>query len=254
MSGELEIRRLESVDALRACEDLQKEVWGYTDREVVPKNELLAAVKSGGSLLGVYEGETLVACAYAMAGWDGREAYLSSRLVAVREGLRGRGVGERIKRAQREHALELGYKKIRWTQDALQAANARLNFHKLGATARSYVVDYYGSTTSPLHGALPTDRLEVEWELAETPPRATPTGCASLLDATEETPPRPAPRELLLAGDAVSIAVPPSLAACLAHDKELALAWRLATRTAFQRAFAAGFRVIDFDGRYLLSR
>jgi predicted GNAT superfamily acetyltransferase len=36
---------------------------------------------------------------------------------------------------------------------------------RLGAIARRYVPNAYGITTSPLHGALPTDRLVAEWHL-----------------------------------------------------------------------------------------
>ena len=32
----LALRNIETADELRACEDLQIEVWGYTEREVVP--------------------------------------------------------------------------------------------------------------------------------------------------------------------------------------------------------------------------
>jgi predicted GNAT superfamily acetyltransferase len=256
-----EVRRLETVEDLRACEELQKEVWSYTDREVVPKNELLAAVRSGGSLVGVLDRGVLMAFAYGMAGYDGKAPYLSSRLVAVREKLRGHGLGERLKAAQREHALELGYSKIKWTQDALQAANARLNFRKLGATCRSYVVDYYGSTSSPLHGALPTDRLEVEWDLLSErvmrrlgvtkgidPQSIVATEIVlHLLSLTGEQPPRPTPlREMTSQAQRVYVAVPPAFPAILAQDKELALTWRLATRAAFQRAFAAGLSIVDF--------
>ena len=138
----IEVRAVSGVDELRACEDMQVEVWGYTDREIVPKNELLAAVRSGGSLLGAFEGGTLVGFAYGMAGLDSLGPYLSSRLLAVRESHRSKGLGETLKLAQKDDALRLGYRRIRWTQDALQAANARLNFRKLGATASRYTVDY----------------------------------------------------------------------------------------------------------------
>ena len=57
--AEIEVRSLETPEELRACEDLQMEVWGYTEREVVPKNELLAAVRSGGVLQGAWEGDLL---------------------------------------------------------------------------------------------------------------------------------------------------------------------------------------------------
>jgi predicted GNAT superfamily acetyltransferase len=36
---------------------------------------------------------------------------------------------------------------------------------RLGAIARRYIPNAYGITTSPLHGALPTDRLVAEWHL-----------------------------------------------------------------------------------------
>lgn len=258
--SELAIRAVSGPEELRACEDLQVEVWGYSEREVVPKNELLAAVRSGGSLLGAFEGATLVGFAYGMAGWDGAEAYLSSRLLAVRESSRSRGLGERLKLAQRDDARRIGYAKIRWTQDPLQAANARLNFAKLGATARSYKLDYYGSTSSPLHGSLPTDRLELEWDLSKDTtatsgalPRLTGSEVL-LLDRSDDERPRPIPRELAADAKALLVRIPRAFPALLAADKELALAWRLATRRAFQEAFAAGFAITGFDDGYRLSR
>jgi predicted GNAT superfamily acetyltransferase len=262
----LVVRPIDATAELRACEELQVAVWGYSDREVVPKNELLAAVRSGGSLLGAFDGGELLGFAYAMPGFDGKRPYLSSRLLAVREGSRSRGLGERLKRAQREHALAAGYDVIRWTQDPLQAANARLNFRKLGAISRRYVEDYYGSTSSPLHGSLPTDRLEIEWHLSqervarrlgEAPgvdPLSVPDAppAASVLDgvadpSAPDAPPRPGPA-LEPPPDArhLTLAIPTSLAKCLERDRALGLAWRLATRSAFEKAFARGFSVVDF--------
>ncbi len=249
----LEVRAVSGADELRACEDMQAEVWGYTDREIVPKNELLAAVRSGGSLLGAFEAGTLVGFAYGMAGLDALGPYLSSRLLAVRESHRSKGLGEMLKLAQKDDARRLGHRRIRWTQDALQAANARLNFEKLGATARSYVVDYYGTTSSPLHGALPTDRLEVVWELDRERRKAASDG-ASILDAKTDAPGEPG--EIPRDARQVTIAIPGAFTEILARDPSLANAWRLATRAAFQRAFAAGFEVIGFEppGVYVLAR
>jgi predicted GNAT superfamily acetyltransferase len=240
----LELRPIEDVEAFRACEDLQAEVWGYTDREVVPKNELIAAVRAGGSLVGAFEGGTLVGFAYGMAGIDERGPYLSSRLLAVKGALRSQGLGERLKRAQRDDARKKGYKRVRWTQDPLQAANARLNFGKLGATARSYVVDYYGTTSSPLHGSLPTDRLEVEWDL-EGPSPVSPAATVSILDAEGDRPGEPS--EAPAGVKSVLLSVPPAFTKLIERDRDLALEWRFATRNAFQAAFADGFAVVGFE-------
>src|SRR5208337_5688022 len=43
--------------------------------------------------------------------------------------------------------------------------NAFLNIHRLGAVARTYLVDFYGVSSSRLQGGLPTDRLLAEWQL-----------------------------------------------------------------------------------------
>ncbi len=46
----LEIRPLDSVADFRACEDIQRQVWGPGDAEVVPLNMLLAATRNGASM------------------------------------------------------------------------------------------------------------------------------------------------------------------------------------------------------------
>ena len=62
-------------------------------------------------------------------------------------------------------ALARGFALIEWTFDPLEIKNAHLNIAKLGGIARRYRRDFYGPSTSPLHGGLPTDRLVVEWWL-----------------------------------------------------------------------------------------
>jgi predicted GNAT superfamily acetyltransferase len=55
-----------------------------------------------------------------------------------------------------------------WTFDPLDIKNAYFNLMRLGAIARRYLPNAYGITTSPLHGALPTDRLVAEWHLCSS--------------------------------------------------------------------------------------
>jgi predicted GNAT superfamily acetyltransferase len=81
--------------------------------------------------------------------------YLHSHMLAVKQGYRDRGLGFRLKMAQREEALTRGIRLIQWTFDPLEIKNAFLNISKLGAIARTYHVDFYGVSSSRLQGGLP---------------------------------------------------------------------------------------------------
>jgi predicted GNAT superfamily acetyltransferase len=86
-------------------------------------------------------------------------------MAAVLPEYRDLGVGRELKLAQRADALARGIPRIEWTFDPLQAKNAYFNICRLGVTIRQYLPDFYGTTSSPLHGRLPTDRLLAEWRL-----------------------------------------------------------------------------------------
>ena len=75
------------------------------------------------------------------------------------------GLGRRMKLAQREDAIERGFHLMEWTFDPLEIRNACLNIGRLGAIVRRYEPDFYGTSSSPLQGGLPTDRLYAEWWL-----------------------------------------------------------------------------------------
>ena len=73
------------------------------------------------------------------------------------------GVGRTLKLTQRDDALRRGIELIEWTFDPLEIKNAFFNMERLGAIVRRYVPNQYGTTSSPLHGGLPTDRCIAEW-------------------------------------------------------------------------------------------
>ena len=54
---------------------------------------------------------------------------------------------------------------MEWTFDPLEIKNAFLNIARLGAVVRRYAPNFYGVTSSRLHGQVPTDRLYAEWWL-----------------------------------------------------------------------------------------
>ena len=95
---------------------------------------------------------------------DGR-VYLHSHMLAVLPEYRNAGLGRSLKLAQRDDAIARGIDRMEWTYDPLEIKNSYLNLAKLGAISRRYEANFYGPSSSPLQGGLPTDRLYAEWWL-----------------------------------------------------------------------------------------
>lgn len=161
----LVIRHCHDLDEMRACVALQKEVWNFTDAELVPLRLFVVASKIGGQVVGAFEAHQLVSFLLAIPGARHGRSYLHSHMLAVRADYRNRGLGRRMKLFQRDDAISRGFELIEWTFDPLEIKNAYLNLEKLGAIARRYNVNQYGITSSPLQGGLPSDRLIAEWWL-----------------------------------------------------------------------------------------
>lgn len=205
-----------------SLESLQKEVWRCPEREIVPAHQMQAHHHHGGCLLGLWNDGVAVGCCYAFPGPLGQD-YLYSHFAAVAPALQGQGLGFLLKQAQAEWARERGYRRIVWTYDPLQSANARLNLGKLGAVCNRYRVDYYGELEDELNRGLPSDRLEVDWWLASLQ-RTSRQQCVDF--------------------------------PCHLTGQER-LQWRLQLRAQLQEAFAQGFSIVGFQvengwGRYLL--
>jgi len=159
------IRRCQGLDELRACVALQKEIWNFTDAELVPLRMFVVADKVGGQVMGAFDGDEMVGFALSVPGTRSGHVYLHSHMLAVRKERRNSGLGRRLKLLQREDALSRGIELIEWTFDPLEIKNAYLNIEKLGAIVRRYNINQYGLTSSPLQGGLPSDRLIAEWWL-----------------------------------------------------------------------------------------
>jgi predicted GNAT superfamily acetyltransferase len=159
------LRRCQGLDELRACVALQKEVWNFTDAELVPLRMFVVADKVGGQVMGAFDGDVMVGFALSVPGTRSGHVYLHSHMLAVRKDHRNGGLGRRLKMLQREDAVARGIELIEWTFDPLEIKNAYLNIEKLGAIARRYTINQYGITSSPLQGGLPSDRLIAEWWL-----------------------------------------------------------------------------------------
>ncbi|HXM67230.1 MAG TPA: GNAT family N-acetyltransferase [Candidatus Acidoferrum sp.] len=159
------IRNCEGLSELRACVSLQKEIWHFTDAELVPLRMFVVAEKVGGQVIGAFDEDEMIAFALSVPGTRSGRVYLHSHMLAVRSEYRNAGLGGRLKLLQREDALARGIELIEWTFDPLEIKNSYLNIEKLGAIARRYNINQYGITSSPLQGGLPSDRLIAEWWL-----------------------------------------------------------------------------------------
>lgn len=161
----IQLRSCHDIEEFRACVSLQKEVWNFTDAELVPLRMFVVADKVGGQVMGAFEGKIMIGFALSVPGTRTGHVYLHSHMLAVRKEYRNAGLGRRLKLMQREEALSRGIELIEWTFDPLEIKNAYLNIEKLGAVARRYNINQYGITSSPLQGGLPSDRLIAEWWL-----------------------------------------------------------------------------------------
>jgi len=159
------LRRCRGIEEFRACVALQKEVWNFTDAELVPLRMFVVADKVGGQVMGAFEGNDMVGFALSVPGTRTGHIYLHSHMLAVRKDHRNGGLGRRLKLLQRDDALARCIELIEWTFDPLEIKNSYLNLEKLGAIARRYNINQYGITSSPLQGGLPSDRLIAEWWL-----------------------------------------------------------------------------------------
>ena len=109
----------------------------------------VVASKVGGQVFGAFEGGQMIGFLVAIPGIlpDGRP-YLHSHMLGVQPEYRDRGVGRRLKLAQREDALERGIELVEWTFDPLELKNAYFNIERLGAIVRRYVDNQYGVTAA----------------------------------------------------------------------------------------------------------
>ena len=267
------IRDIEDKEEMRAVEELQIEVWGMSERDVVSVFMLAATTAVGGVLVGAFDRGALVGFAYGFVGLEEGRVILHSDMLAVSADQRARGLGRRLKLAQRERALARSLRVMTWTFDPLQARNAHLNFGRLGVLSDRYFVNFYGEHSSSFLHTTGTDRLWVTW-LLDSPRVTTRIGDGRTTDAhdshrdahtlvrvgRDDAPEvidddAPAHERLL-------IEIPTDIGAIQERAPTLAHEWRLATRRAFTDALAAGYLVEDFfiqerDGRkvgaYLLT-
>ncbi|MCM3706603.1 MULTISPECIES: GNAT family N-acetyltransferase [Cytobacillus] len=242
----LVIKNLHTVKDLEAVYELEAGIWSV--EEAVPVNHTVATVKNGGFVLGAFVGEKLIGFQYSFPGYDGTKAYLCSHSLGIHQEYRALGIGEKLKYAQKQTALEKGYDLISWTYDPLETVNANLNLHKLRAVCTQYTENAYGEMSDQMNAGIPSDRFLVEWRIldespvrqlsAEVLPRAIEIEVADGLSTPEGV-------NLEYENEKILIPVPGNFQDIKKREFELALKWRKSTKEAFAHYLSKGWIVTD---------
>ena len=255
----MDIRSLVDHSEYHAVERLQAEVWNLPDVEIVPLHVLVTAAKNGGLLLGAFDGDRLAGFVFGFPGVtaDGRLKHCS-HMAGVHPDYRDQNLGYRLKLAQRDAVLAQGINLITWTFDPLEARNAWLNFHKLGAVCNTYLRNVYGDMRDGLNAGLPSDRLQVDWWIGSAwverllQGEVSPSSNSFLRGRRAGSDPlsprdclRPAGGRAGVRGDRPLIAIPANFQAIKSTDMALAHQWRIETRRLFEDAFREGYVVAD---------
>jgi len=227
----IQIQPLTTLEHFERCVVLQIEVWGYSDGDVIPRRVFVVAQRIGGQVIGAFDGNDLVGFAMSLPGYRNGKPYLHSHMLAVLPQYRNAGIGRRLKLAQRDDAIARGFDLMEWTFDPLEIRNAHLNIARLGVIVRRYQPDFYGPSSSPLQGGLPTDRLYAEWWLRSDRVAGMLRGEAPPVEVIER------------------VTVPHTIYQWKqdAQQRNLARALQSSNREALESAFRRGLAVIGYE-------
>lgn len=213
----------------------------------IPVHQTFTAMNNGGIILGAFAEEKMIGFLYSFAGYDGKNPYLCSHMLGILPPYRKTGLGVKMKMRQAELAKELGYSMITWTFDPLESKNAYINLHKLGACGAFYHENHYGDLNDQLNQGLPTDRIQVKWDLQVTSRKK--KSCFNennlLLQMDEKGFPLTTNTSDLQNEDIWFMAIPNDFQSLKKNQIDLAKIWRYETRKVFQKLFAVGYVATD---------
>jgi predicted GNAT superfamily acetyltransferase len=255
-----EIRPFQTPEEYRACVELQEETWGPDFSERVPMSLLQVSQRLGGVAAGAWDhAGRLLGFVFGLTGLEGKKPVHWSDMLAVRPELRDEGLGWRLKTYQRRLLLDRGIKVCYWSFDPLESRNAYLNLAKLGAVVREYVVDMYGSSDSPLHRGIGTDRFVALWKMdsarveSRLVARERPVGFAELsslprafgIEGEPDLPIPGAPSLPPVLPPRLLVPIPARIQDVKSRAPAIARSWREATRHVFTRTVGKSYEVIE---------
>jgi predicted GNAT superfamily acetyltransferase len=248
---EIIIRECTTIEEFDSCISLQREAFGLPDLEISPRRHLIVSRQAGGWTLGAFVGGRMVGFVHHLAAVrPNNEIYGYSHVMGVAKDFQNKGVGARLKWAQRARAMSEGREFIKWTWDPMQSRNAHFNLNRLGVTVHAYAEAFYGidynvDQSQPVgqRPGLPSDRLFASWRLNSPRVNDLAAGVTNRIGAAP----------------AKKIAIPTDWAAVVKRNTQEARDEQTRVRTEFQIAFAEQLVCAAFErgaeqSRYLLFR
>jgi predicted GNAT superfamily acetyltransferase len=233
--ADFRIQSLRTSAQWRQAAELYRTVFGYDHPAYGLNPRLLAGLAgNGGSVVGALDADDqLVGFAYGFLGSDGTQTYHYSQAAVVASGLQGKGLGRRLKLAQREEALKWGSTSMRWAYDPLLTRNAHFNLDVLGAQGVRFLPEMYGEPG--------TDRILVAWDLTVEPGIRTAPELPDLADGTWG--------EVIKDADGGSgrllLPLPSDIAAIRASEPDSAADLAGRARDALIKVFDGGYRAVS---------
>jgi predicted GNAT superfamily acetyltransferase len=246
---EIQVRECTTIEEFDSCVALQSEAFGLPDLEISPRRHLIVSRAAGGWTLAAFAGERMIGFVHHLAAVrPNNEIYGYSHMMAVAKDYQNKGIGARLKWAQREKALSEGRTFIKWTWDPMQSRNAHFNLNRLGVTVDTYLENFYGTDyfADPAQAeedrpGLQSDRLSARWDLRS--PRVVALGSGA--------------EHVIEAKPAASVAIPAEWSAFIKVDTQRARDVQARVRSEFKTLFAAGLVCAALErgaeeSRYLL--
>lgn len=217
------IRDLDTVELIIKAQELLDSIRG--PERVIDAGTLRALEQSGNYVVGLFDGEgadeRMVGASIAFFGVPAQRT-MHSHITALLPEYRGRGWGRELKEHQRQWAFSREVGRITWTFDPLVARNAHFFLSVLGARVTGYSVNNYGIFGGGDAGD-ESDRLDVEWKLADI-------AKAPAADAI-----------------AATLEIPEDVEAMRVSDPDAAHEWRLRLRDEMQQLLGQGLRPVGFE-------
>lgn len=256
------LRTLHSAAEMDRVVELQKVYWGNDMADIVPAHMLLSISRYGGHIHAAFDTENDDKMVGVLMGFLGAEItpqdnadatralYVMSKRMVVLPEYRGQKIGEHLKQAQRQYAIDHKIDLVLWTFDPVLSRNAYLNLHKLGGVIQHYEKDYFGADAS--NPVLSADRVQLNWWVThpslETAPayNVAQIPVVNPVSFTEEGLLDPHELAISTGEPALRLEIPMEFVPLERINPELGSRWRTYLREAFTTLLAQGYIATDF--------